>query len=186
MEQVILVDEHNQQIGLADKAEVHTKNTPLHRAFSLFLFNSQGELLLTQRALTKKTFAGVWTNTVCGHLGPGETEILAAQRRLKEELGIICHSEALAEESQTRSFTAFRMTQVSDYRYRFTDKNGIVENEICPILVGYYDGEVKPNPLEVENYKWVKWENWLLEIKENPQNWSPWCVEETKILESMI
>ena len=109
---------------------------------------------------------------------------------------VLCHSEALAEESPAnagqllgqaeRSFTSFRMTQVSDYRYRFTDKNGIVENEICPILVGYYDGEVKPNPLEVENYKWVKWENWLLEIKENPQNWSPWCVEETKILESMI
>lgn len=171
MEQVVLVDENNQQIGLADKATVHTTDTPLHRGFSLFLFNSKSELLLTQRALSKKTFAGVWTNTVCGHPGPGETLEEAAKRRLREELGI-------------RLISDIRFT--SDYRYKFTDKSGIVENEICPILVGYYDGEVKPNLKEIENYKWIKWQNWLEEVETNPRNWSPWCVEEGKRLRKLL
>ena len=114
MEQVVLVDDNNQEIGTADKATVHTANTPLHRGFSLFLFNSQKELLLTQRALTKKTFPGIWTNTVCGHPAPGETPVDAAKRRIREELGIIVQE----------------VKEVAPYRYRFADQNGIVENEI--------------------------------------------------------
>lgn len=170
MEQVVLVDDQNNQIGLADKATVHTDHTPLHRGFSLFLFNSQGELLLTQRALSKKTFAGIWTNTVCGHPGPKERMEEAAQRRLREELGI-------------REIREIR--EISPYKYKFADKSGIVENEICPILVGYYDGEVKPNPVEIENYKWIKWEKWLEETKTNPYGYSPWSVEETTILQAL-
>ncbi|MBI5465568.1 isopentenyl-diphosphate Delta-isomerase, partial [Candidatus Gottesmanbacteria bacterium] len=88
MELVVLVDEENRQIGTADKDGIHTQSTPLHRGFSLFLFNSKNELLLTQRALNKQTFPGVWTNTVCGHPGPGESNVDAARRRLYKELGI--------------------------------------------------------------------------------------------------
>jgi len=88
MEQVILVDENNNQIGVADKETVHTTNTPLHRAFSLFLFNSKKQLLVTQRAIDKKTFPGVWTNSVCGHVSPGEETIDAVKRRVSHELHI--------------------------------------------------------------------------------------------------
>src|SRR5258706_15408648 len=112
MEYVVLVDEQNQEIGTAPKDTVHTTDTQLHRAFSLFLFNSKKQLLVTKRASTKKTFPGVWTNTVCGHLAPGESAVDAATRRLKEEL-VIEHVE---------------VKEVSPYRYRFADKNGIVEN----------------------------------------------------------
>ena len=87
-ELVVLVDNNNNPIGTAEKDTVHTTDTPLHRAFSLFIFNSHNQVLLTKRASSKKTFPGVWTNTVCGHLAPEETPVAAATRRLQEELGI--------------------------------------------------------------------------------------------------
>ena len=121
-ELVVLVDKQNNQIGTADKDTVHTKTTPLHRAFSLFLFNSKNELLLTKRSSAKKTFPGVWTNTVCGHPAPEESTTDAAKRRLKDELGI----------------TGVDIAEVSMFQYRASDQNGIVENEICPITVGTY------------------------------------------------
>ncbi|MBI4999590.1 isopentenyl-diphosphate Delta-isomerase [Candidatus Gottesmanbacteria bacterium] len=148
-----------------------TKDTPLHRGFSLFLFNSKNELLLTQRALNKQTFPGVWTNTVCGHSGPGETVEEAAKRRLYKELRIKYKG---------------KIREAAPYRYKFADKNGIVENEICPILVAYGDVAAEPNPEEVIDWKWIKWEEFLQEIKINPQKYSPWCVEETQILEELI
>lgn len=167
-ELVVLVDEQNNPIGTADKATVHTTNTPLHRAFSLFLFNSKKELLLTKRAATKKAFPGVWTNTLCGHLAPNESTVDAAKRRLREELGI---EGVLPKE-------------VSPYRYRFADKNGIVENEICPILVGYYDGDPVPMVGEVDAWKWTDWQKLLSEIKANPSLYSPWSREEAAIVAS--
>src|SRR3990167_8891323 len=88
MEEVVLVDEKNSVLGTAPKDAVHTKNTPLHRGFSLFLFNSKKELLLTKRAQSKKAFPGVWTNTVCGHPEPEESAVDAALRRLEQELGL--------------------------------------------------------------------------------------------------
>jgi isopentenyl-diphosphate delta-isomerase len=168
MGKVVLVDEQNQEMGTADKDGIHTQSTPLHRGFSLFLFNSKNELLLTQRALNKQTFPGIWTNTVCGHPGPGESNVEAARRRLKEELGI---KELV------------KIEEVAPYKYKFTDQNGIVENENCPILVGYADLKPHPNPQEVADWKWIKWEEFLQEIKENPQKYSPWSVEEARILE---
>lgn len=165
-ELVVLVDEQNNAIGTADKATVHTTNTPLHRAFSLFLFNFKKQLLVTQRAATKKTFPSMWTNTLCGHVAPGETTIYAAKRRLKEELGI----------------ENVEVKEVAPYRYKFTDKFGIVENEICPILVGKFDGDPKPNPLEVDNWKWMDWEKFLVESKEKKDFYSPWCIEEAAFI----
>jgi len=169
MELVVLVDQHNNVLGTRDKADVHSTHTPLHRGFSLFLFNSKKELLLTQRAYTKKTFPGLWTNTVCGHPGPDEKVVDAVKRRLKEEMGI----------------TGVDIKEVSPYRYRFVDKNGIVENEICPILVGVCDIDPKPNGDEVDDWKWMDWKKFLEEIKTNPDLYSPWSREEAKILSDL-
>lgn len=166
---VVLVDEQNNQIGTATKDTVHTTDTPLHRGFSLFLFNSNGQLLLTKRSKDKKTFPGVWTNTVCGHPGPGERAEDAAKRRLNQELGIM--NQELRD-----------LKTVAPYWYRFTDKNGIVENEICPILVAYADVDPNVNKEEIEEWKWVGWEEFLEELQRNPHVYSPWCREEALIL----
>lgn len=163
---VVLVNEKNEVLGTMEKLAAHSDKTPLHRAFSLFLFNSQGELLLQQRSYKKKTWPGVWSNSLCGHLRLDETPIDAAKRRLIFELGI-----KNAEIS----------TALSDYRYR-AEKDGIVENEICPVLVGYTDELPKVNPDEVEAIRWILWKEWLLEIKNNSENYSPWAVEETLLL----
>lgn len=170
MELVVLVDEKNNEIGTASKETVHTQNTPLHRGFSLFLFNSKNELLLTRRALSKQAFPGVWTNTACGHPAPKESVIDAAKRRLKDELNIIVSD----------------IKEVWPYRYRFADANGIVENEICPILMAHADINPTPNPHEVEEWKWMPWQEFLDEVERNPLNFSPWSVEEAKILEKAI
>lgn len=168
-ELVVLVDEQNNEIGTAPKATVHTQNTPLHRGFSLFLFNSKGEFLLTQRAKTKKTFPGIWSNTVCGHPGLGESVVDAAKRRLNDELGIT-------------NYELKEIKEIAPYRYRFADANGIVENEICPILVGHSDVDPKPDSREIEEWKWVGWQEFLEEIKRNPQAYSPWSRAEAVIL----
>jgi len=166
-ELVVLVDDNNTPIGTAEKDTVHTQDTPLHRAFSLFIFNSKNQLLLTKRASAKKTFPGIWTNTVCGHLAPDETTVGAAKRRLHHELGIM---------------NVKNLREVFPYRYRFADKNGIVENEICPILVGLYDGNPTPDPKETDDWKWIDWNEFLEEIARNPSPYSPWCKEEAELL----
>lgn len=167
MEQVILVDEQNNPIGVADKETVHTTETPLHRAFSLFLFNDKKQLLLTKRAATKKTFPGVWTNSVCGHVSPGEETIDAVKRRMKEELRI---QIATIEE-------------VASYRYRFSDAKGIVENEICPIYIGHTNEHPTLEKSEVEECKWIDWNEFIETIHQYPGSYSPWCEEEAVILQ---
>ncbi len=167
-ELVVLVDDQNNPIGTADKDTVHTKDTPLHRAFSLFLLNSKNQVLLTKRASTKKTFPGVWTNTVCGHPAPGESSVAAAKRRLQDELGI----------------TVDTIEEVAPFRYRVADVNGIVENEICPICICQYDGDPKPNPEEVEDWRWMDWNLFLREANDNPMAYSPWSIAEVKVLAS--
>ena len=167
MEQVILVDEQNNQIGVADKETVHTKDTPLHRAFSLFLFNDKRQLLVTKRALSKKTFPGVWTNSVCGHVAPGEETINAVKRRVQEELQIQVDD----------------IHEVSPYRYRFADKNGIIENEICPIFIGFTNENPTLEKSEVEEYQWIDWQKFLETILSHPGLYSPWCEEEAFILQ---
>ncbi|OGG11686.1 isopentenyl-diphosphate delta-isomerase [Candidatus Gottesmanbacteria bacterium RBG_13_45_10] len=169
MELVVLVDEQNNEIGTMPKRDVHTTKTSLHRGFSLFVFNAKGKLLLTHRSFTKKTFPGVWTNTVCGHPAPGEHVVDAAKRRLSEELGI----------------TSVDVKEVSSYRYRFADKSGIVENEICPILVATFEGNPKPNSNEVDEWKWMDWKTFLTEIQKNPTTYSPWSREEAVILQKI-
>lgn len=188
-ELVVLVDEQNNQIGTTLKESVHTTNTPLHRGFSLFLFNSKGELLLTKRSAKKKTFPGVWTNTVCGHPGPGEQAADAARRRLKDELGIELVFKRLNPESvqglTLKEFSEEVIQEAAPYRYRFADANGIVENEICPILVAYAEAVPQPNPDEIDAWKWIAWEAFLEDIKKNPHIYSPWSIEEARILQNL-
>ena len=167
MELVVLVDENNKEIGTAPKDTVHSDHTPLHRGFSLFVFNQKHQVLLTKRAAGKKTFPDVWTNAVCGHPALNENAVDAAKRRLNDELGI----------------TGVDIKEVSPYRYRFADKNGIVENEICPILVTTFNGNPSPVRDEVEGWKWVNWNEFLNDIKRNPDIYSPWCIEEAAILQ---
>lgn len=169
MELVVLVDKDNKEIGTAPKDTVHSAHTPLHRGFSLFIFNKNHELLLTRRAETKKTFPGVWTNTVCGHPASNEDVTDAAKRRLKDELGIIVD----------------HLDVISPYQYSFADKNGIVENEICPILVGFSDSNPEPNPSEVSQWKWIQWDTFVQEVQNNPQGYSPWSVGEVNIVKTL-
>lgn len=160
-EHVVLVNEQNEILGVAAKATVHTTDTPLHRGFSVFVFNPQGKFLITQRA-PGKTFGGVWTNTVCGHPALAEAPSEAVVRRLQQELGI----------------TIDQPRHVHDYRYRVADAQGIVENEICPVFIGITTDEPQPKPKEIAAWRWVEWEWFLKEIVSNPQPYSPWCKEE--------
>lgn len=166
-ELVVLTDEDDREIGTMPKALVHTLDTPLHRAFSLFLFRkSDGKLLLQQRSHEKKTWPLVWSNSVCGHPGPGEERIDAAVRRLDRELGM------------KADLVRFGVP----YRYRFT-REGVTENEICPVFVGIVSAEPDPAPDEVEATRWVDWDGFLSEIREHPGTYSDWCEEEAFLLE---
>lgn len=166
-EHVVLVDEANQPLGTTDKATVHTDATPLHRGFSLFLFNSKGELLIQQRALTKKTWPGAWSNSVCGHPALDESPQAAAQRRLAYELGIKTDLDKIT-------------IALPDYRYQ-CERFGIVENEICPVMIAFLDVVPKPNPDEVNAIEWVAWDEFQKRMAE-PNEFSEWCVEETALL----
>jgi isopentenyl-diphosphate delta-isomerase len=133
-EQVILVDEKDRSIGVAKKMEAHQKGL-LHRAFSIFIFNTKGEMLLQQRALHKYHSGGLWTNACCSHPNPGEELLAAVKRRLKEEIGI----EAPVE-------------KVFDLIYKTELDNGLTENEFDHVFAGEYDGQVEINKNEVMDF----------------------------------
>ncbi|HVA96065.1 MAG TPA: isopentenyl-diphosphate Delta-isomerase [Candidatus Acidoferrales bacterium] len=167
-ELVVLVNDNNEEIGTMPKLEAHTAHTPLHRAFSVYVFNKEGKFLLTQRALSKKVFPGIWTNSCCGHPGPGEKTEDAIQRRLQLELGL-----------QPKKIKLILPN------FRYTAKmNGIVENEICPVYIATVSKEPRPNPEEVEEYEWVDWEEFQKSIKKNPRKYSKWCREQVEELKN--
>lgn len=166
METVVLVDEQNRPIGQAAKATVHGGDTPLHRGFSVFVFDRAGRLLLQQRARGKKTWPLVWSNSCCGHPRLGESSVAAARRRLAYELGL--------EQVEI-------VEVLPNYRYR-AEHLGVVENETCPVLVAFTDESPIPNEVEVEALRWVGWETFVAEAGERPERYSPWCVEETRLL----
>lgn len=155
--QVILVNELDQELGHMDKLEAHQQGL-LHRAFSIFIFNSQGELLLQQRALNKYHSARVWSNTCCSHPQPGENLINSAQNRLQEEMGFTC---ALKE--------AF------SFIYQCTLENNLVEHELDYVLIGKHTGQtIQPNPEEVMNYQWISGHELSLQLQRHPENFSYW------------
>jgi isopentenyl-diphosphate delta-isomerase len=165
-ELVVLVDENNKVLGTAAKLETHNANTPLHRGFSVFLFNRQGNLLLQQRSKTKKTFPLVWSNSCCGHPKLNESSVDAAKRHLEHELVI-------------KNVNVLEI--ISDYRYKVS-MNGVFENEICPILVCFTDKQPIPNKNEVESLRWVPWKKFLIETKDSANAYSLWSREEAWLL----
>lgn len=145
-ELVVLLDDAGRQIGVAPKAEVHHARTPLHLAFSLYVFDEADRLLVTRRALRKATFPGVWTNSVCGHPQPGERLTEAARRRAADEIGL-----RLPE-------SAVRLA-LPGFRYR-AEQGGVVEHEVCPVLYAVLPAAqvvVDHDPTEVEQARWVDW-----------------------------
>ncbi len=166
-EPVILVDESNTPIGLTEKATVHTKSTPLHRGFSVFLFNDKGEVLLQQRSMQKITWPGVWSNTCCGHPLPDEDVEQAAVRRLKYELGIDVDKQSI-------------INIFPNYRYR-AERQGVVENEFCPVMVVRHNSQPTPNTEEVMNTRWVDWLTFSTQSDKTTE-FTPWCQEETNLL----
>ena len=167
VEQVVLVSDDGAALGAADKATVHTADTPLHQAFSCFVFDTAGRVLLTRRALSKKTWPGVWTNALCGHPGPGEPLAAAVHRRAAEELG--CRLGDLT-------------TVLPAYRYRATDASGVVENEICPVFTAVLTGDLDPAADEVAEYDWVEPEQLDAAVAGVPFMFSPWMQEEWQLL----
>lgn len=144
MEQVILVNEYDEEIGLMEKMEAHEKGE-LHRAFSIFVFNKDGKMLLQRRALSKYHSAGLWTNTCCSHQRSGETTLDAAHRRLGEEMGFDTELE-----------------EKFSFIYKVNFSNGLSEHEYDHVLFGHYDDVPDINPDEVAEYKYVS----VNEIKE--------------------
>jgi isopentenyl-diphosphate delta-isomerase len=163
VESVVLVDEAGNAIGTADKAAVHHDRTPLHLAFSCYLFNEAGQFLLTRRAESKQTFPGVWTNTCCGHPLPGEPMYGSVLRRLRDELGI----------------GAAKLTLVlPGFRYQARAANGVLENELCPVYAAYADLPPEPDPAEVAEARWVDWDQFCDAVRDGRQPVSPWCARQ--------
>ncbi|MEW6989068.1 isopentenyl-diphosphate Delta-isomerase [Colwelliaceae bacterium 6441] len=173
MEEVVLVNDRNEVVGILDKSLVHGKETPLHRAFSLFIFDTSNRLIIQQRSFYKKAWPLIWSNSCCGHPALNESNINAAKRRAKYELGIQIED----------------VVEVAPYRYCYSF-NGIMENEICPILVARYRGNSdireKVNIEEVNSFRWIDWAHWLDEVSNNGDAYSPWAIDETKILMNEI
>jgi isopentenyl-diphosphate delta-isomerase len=156
MDYVVLVDSQDNELGKMEKLEAHEKGL-LHRAFSIFLFNSKGEMLIQQRALSKYHSPGLWTNACCSHPAPNESIIQAGNRRLKEELGL-----------STELVDAF------NFEYRETFENNLTEHELDHVLVGYSEQNPILNKEEAKDYRWITWANLLEEINLNPENFTIW------------
>lgn len=155
-EQVILVNENDEKIGLMPKLEAHEKGL-LHRAFSVFIFNDKNELMLQQRAWGKYHSPGLWTNTCCSHQRDGETSLEAGTRRLQEEMG----------------FTA-PLKETTSFIYKAPFDNGLTEHELDHILVGKYNGEPSINKEEVAAWKWMLLEEVKDDIVKNPDDYTAW------------
>lgn len=160
---VVLADEHGNPIGDALKATVHSAHTPLHLAFSCYLFGDDGRLLLTRRALNKRTWPGVWTNSFCGHPAPGEPIGDAIHRHAEAELGARITDLVL---------------WLPNFRYEATDAGGVVEREICPVYRAVLSGGIAPHPDEVAEYAWVDFEALCQAAAATPFAFSPWMVEQ--------
>ena len=168
-ELIVLVDDEGAAIGTMPKPLVHTGETPLHRAFSAYLFDDAGRLLVTRRAAEKATFPGMWTNSVCGHPGPGEDDAAAIARRADYELGL-----GVAE----------LRPALPSYRYR-AEFRGVVENEVCPVYLGRFTGIPLPDPTEVGEWELLDWSAFR-HRQETAEfaDWSPWCREQARLIEA--
>lgn len=156
VEKVILVDESDNELGLMEKMEAHEKGL-LHRAFSVFVLDKNGDLLLQQRAKSKYHSGGLWTNTCCSHPRAGEETLAAAHRRLVEEMGFDCEIE-----------------EMFHFIYRAELDQGLTEHELDHLFIGYFDGDPHINPDEVESWKRMPIEDVEMDIKNNPNQYTEW------------
>lgn len=156
MEEVILVDRNDQAVGTEEKIKAH-ELAMLHRAFSVFVFNKKGELMLQRRALSKYHSPGLWTNTCCSHPRPGEDTMDAAHRRLLEEMGFDCELD-------------WKLSFI----YKAPFDNGLTEHEFDHVFFGTYEYEPTINRGEVEEWKWIKMDNLLSDVKNNPADYTVW------------
>ena len=155
-EKVVLVDIHDQQLGTMGKIEAHEK-AELHRAFSIFILNSNGELLLQQRAIEKYHSPGLWTNTCCSHQREGESNLEAGKRRLMEEMGI-----------------TVPLQELFYFIYKASFDNGLTEHELDHVMVGYSDEDPKINTDEVKAFKWVPIDVLKKDLFDNPDHYTVW------------
>ncbi len=153
---VILVDEHDEQTGLMEKMKAHQEGV-LHRAFSVFIFDSLGRMLLQQRAATKYHGGLLWTNACCSHPLPGEETIDAASRRLNEELGFNTNFE-----------------EIFSFVYRAEVENGLVEHEFDHVFAGQYEGNIFPNELEVASWRYENMQAIKEELETSPEHFTSW------------
>ena len=155
-EQVILVNEHDTPIGLMGKLEAHQKAL-LHRAFSVFILNDKGEIMLQQRATSKYHSPNLWTNTCCSHPRQDETTIEAGKRRLREEMGFVTE-----------------LTDILSFIYKAPFDNGLTEHELDHILIGYYNAPPTINPEEVADWRWELPEKIKEDIAKHPHRYTEW------------
>lgn len=155
-EQVILVNEQDEELGLMPKMEAHEKAV-LHRAFSVFVLNDKDELMLQQRAAHKYHSPMLWTNTCCSHQRKGEQNIQAGKRRLQEEMGFECE-----------------LKELFSFVYKAPFDNGLTEHELDHVMIGRYNGDPVINPEEVESFKWMSLIDVKSDIAVNPQDYTAW------------
>lgn len=158
LDQVILVDENDKELGVMDKIDAHRGEGKRHRAISVFLLNAKGELLIQKRSAKKIVGALQWANTCCGNVWPGETYEQCAERRLKVELGIL-HAKIL---------------MIYTFEYHVPCGSEFSEWEMDRVFVGQYDGKVIPNPDEVAEYTYAAQDDLMKEMRKNSENFSPW------------
>ena len=155
-DEVILVDENDNPIGISEKIEAHQAGK-LHRAFSIFIFNASGQMLLQKRASGKYHSGGLWSNACCSHPNPGESTEAAAHRRLKEELGFDCP-----------------LAEVHQFVYRADLDSGLCEHEYDHVLIGSSDAEPVVNPAEVDDWKWIDLAALREDLQRNPADYTYW------------
>ncbi|SRX51515.1 isopentenyl-diphosphate Delta-isomerase [Aequorivita sp. CIP111184] len=155
-EQVVLVNENDEKIGLMPKQEAHEKGI-LHRAFSVFVFNGKNQLMLQQRALHKYHSPGLWTNTCCSHQRDGETSLEAGKRRLFEEMGF-----------------STDLKETTSFIYKAPFDNGLTEHELDHILIGNFEGTPNINAEEVASWNWMDLEEVKKDIQNNPEIYTAW------------
>ena len=166
VESVVLLDESGRAVGTMAKTEVHHHDTPLHLAFSCYVFDADGRVLVTRRALHKATFPGVWTNSCCGHPAPGEEIRDAVRRRVGEELGL-----ALVD---------LRLL-LPRFRYRAV-MDGVTENEMCPVFVARTTDPVRADPEEVDEVAWEPWAAFRASVLDGTRPVSSWCRDQVREL----
>ncbi|MFP1850675.1 isopentenyl-diphosphate Delta-isomerase [Lonsdalea quercina] len=166
LEHVVLLDADRNPIGTMDKSVVHSDKTPLHLAFSSYLFSPAGQFLTTRRALCKKAWPGVWTNSVCGHPQLDEKMEAAVRRRCRYELGADVDRITLADD---------------EFSYCVTSASGIMENEYCPVFTAVITSDLSPRDDEVLDYRWVDLPDLIDAATKTPWAFSPWMVQQLAI-----